>query len=155
MKSHVLRPLFVAIGLGVLLIIVRSFLTPSDFGIHGQSFTYSYFRLSNIDEWKAFTVKYQGQNYCAECHPDNYEEHENSKHRIIQCENCHGPAINHPDDPEALPIDRSRALCLRCHAALPYPQNPRSKIPGIDPQEHNPEATCSECHNPHNPNLEE
>ncbi len=155
MKSrHYLRPVFLALGLIIVLLIVRSFLTPPDFGIHGRNFTYGFFRLSNIDEWKAFTVKYKGQQTCAECHPENYEEHEKSKHRIIQCENCHGPALNHPDDPETLPIDTSRALCLRCHAKLPYP-NKRGQLPGIDPQEHNPEAACSECHNPHNPNLEE
>ena len=66
MKSrHYLRPVFLALGLIIVLLIVRFFLTPPDFGIHGRNFTYGFFRLSNIDEWKAFTVKYKGQQTCA------------------------------------------------------------------------------------------
>ena len=28
-------------------------------------------------------------------------------------------------------------------------------IPGIDPEQHNAGTECAECHNPHNPSLEE
>ncbi len=73
----------------------------------------------------------------------------------IQCENCHGPAIDHPENPETLSIEGTRLLCLRCHAYLPYPQSDRSVMPAVDPEEHNPEGLCHECHNPHHPNLEE
>lgn len=154
MKNHVLRPLWVALGLVALVLVGRHFMMPSDFGVHGRNFTYGYHRLSNIDEWKAFPVKYHGKEYCVECHDDNAVESMASKHSVIQCENCHGPATNHPDDPEKLIIDRSKALCLRCHAYLPYPKSLRSKLKGIDPQNHNPEAVCVECHNPHNPDVE-
>ncbi len=153
-SRHYLRPVFLALGLITLLLIVRFLLTPPDFGIHGRNFTYGFYRLSNIEEWKAFTVKYQGKQVCNDCHTEIYEEHQKSKHNIIQCENCHGPILNHPEEPETLPIDRSRALCLRCHAELPYP-NQRGQLPGIDPEEHNPETACSECHNPHSPQWEE
>jgi hypothetical protein len=27
-------------------------------------------------------------------------------------------------------------------------------LPGIDPYEHNPGENCVDCHNPHNPDLE-
>lgn len=159
MKSHVLRPLWVAIGLVCLILVVRHLMVPSDFGVNegmtGKSFTYNFYRASNVDEWKAFPVKYQGKEFCSECHSDRYEENLASKHALIQCENCHGPALNHPEDPEKLTIDRSRALCLRCHADLSYPGSMRSEIPPIDPEEHNPGEQCAECHNPHNPNLED
>lgn len=155
MKNHVWRPFWVAVGLVALVLVGRYFMMPADFGVHGRNFTYGFHRLSNIDEWKAFPVKYQGKEFCVECHDGNAEENMASKHNAIQCENCHGPAINHPDAPEKLIIDRSRALCLRCHADLPYPNSLRSKLKGIDPQEHNPEAVCVECHNPHNPNMED
>ena len=58
-KNHVLRPLWVAIGVAVLFLVVRPFIVPDDFGVHGKSFTYNYHRLSNIQEWKDFPVKYQ------------------------------------------------------------------------------------------------
>ena len=154
MKNHVLRPLWVAIGFIALILIVRHFMMPEDFGVHGRNFTYGFHRRSNIDEWKAFPVKYRGSEFCVDCHDDKVEENMASQHNIIQCENCHGPALDHPDDPPSLNVDRSRALCLRCHADLPYPNSLRSKLKGIDPQEHNPESECAECHNPHNPDLE-
>jgi hypothetical protein len=37
---------------------------------------------------------------------------------------------------------------------LPYPTSQRSELPGIDPQDHNPGENCVDCHNPHNPDLE-
>ncbi len=55
MKSHVLRPLWMAIGLVCLILVVRHIMVPSDFGVHGDSFTYNYYRAGNVDEWKAFT----------------------------------------------------------------------------------------------------
>lgn len=155
MKNHVLRPLWVAIGVIVLVFIARHIMVPDDFGVQGESFTYNFHRLSSVDDWKDFTVKYQGKALCAECHDDKYEENMASPHNIIECENCHGPAMEHPENPETLAIDTSRGLCLRCHASLPYPGNTRSNMKAIDPLEHNPDSECSECHNPHNPDLED
>ncbi len=155
MKNHVLRPLFVVIGVVAIILVARHLMVPADFGVHGKSFTYGFHRKSNIDEWKAFTLKYKDSAYCQECHEEQYEQNQASVHKTIQCENCHGPALNHPEDPEALEIDKSRALCLRCHSALPYPGSQRGDLPGIDPSEHNIDSECSECHNPHNPDLEQ
>lgn len=159
MRNHVLRPLFAAIGLVALILLVRHFWVPSDFGVQGESFTYNYHRASNVDEWKNFPVSYIGKDktleYCAECHEENSESIAASKHASISCENCHGPAKSHPDDPEVLTIDRNRALCLRCHQSLPYPGSHRGEIAAIDGQEHNLGEECVQCHNPHNPNLED
>jgi len=160
MKSHVLRPLWVSIGVVVLVLIIRANYVPADFGVHehredGKNFTFSFHRLGNIDDWKAFKVKYKGKEYCAECHEEETEKNLASKHSVIQCENCHGPAVDHPDNPETLTIDRSRELCLRCHSFLPYPGNKRSHMAAIDPEEHNPGEACADCHNPHKPNLED
>ncbi len=154
MKNHVLRPLFVAILAIALLLTVRSFMVPDDFGVHGENFTFGYHRASNVDEWKVFPISYKGKEYCQECHEDKFEENMASKHKNIECENCHGPALEHPEKPEALTIDMSRELCIRCHALLSYP-NDRGALPGIDPADHNPEEQCSECHNPHKPSLED
>ena len=155
MKNHAWRPLFVAIGAVALLLIVRANVVPSDFGVHGKNFTYGFHRKSSIDDWENFKVKYRGKEYCRECHEEKVEENLSSPHSIIQCENCHGPAIDHPENPEALPIESTRLLCLRCHAYLPYPQSNRADMPAVDPAEHNPGENCISCHNPHHPNLEE
>lgn len=161
MKNHVLRPLYAAIAVVALILIVRGVVVPADFGDHGKrsdgkNFTFAFYRAGAIDDWKAFPVKYKGTQVCAECHDDKAAEHQSSKHHNIQCENCHGPALGHPDNPEKLPIDRSRELCLRCHADLGYPaSSARSNIPAIDPAEHNPGEQCADCHNPHKPNLED
>jgi hypothetical protein len=48
---------------------------------------------------KKFKVKYLGKEYCKDCHPGKYDSINKTPHMSIQCENCHGPAIDHPSDP--------------------------------------------------------
>lgn len=154
MQNHAWRPLAVVIGAIALLLSLRAVVVPSDFGVNGENFTYGFHRKGAIDDWRAVTVKYKGKEYCRECHEEKVAENLSSPHKVIECENCHGPALGHPDNPEKLPVDRSRELCLRCHATLAYPQSNRAEMPAIDPAAHNPGQTCPECHNPHNPSLE-
>ena len=151
MKWHVLRPLGVAIGLIATIFVAREFLVPDDFGVHGQNFTYGYHRLSNIQEWKDFPVKYQGRENCEECHEENLTALNSSSHQNVECENCHGPAVGHPDPNEFLPLDKSRALCLRCHAFLEYPNSDRGKLKSIVDRTHRRRDECVKCHNPHDP----
>jgi len=151
MKNHVLRPFFAVIGIVILILLARMVLVPKDFGVHERGYMYGWHRLGNEGDWKKITVKYQGKEYCKGCHLEKYDTINKTPHRIIQCENCHGPAREHPSDPPKLAIDKSRAHCLRCHFPLPYPSSGRSKIKGIDPDKHNPDTECSTCHNPHNP----
>lgn len=154
MKSHVLRPLYVVIGIVAAILVVREFVVPEDFGVYERGYMYSWHRKSNEDEWKAFKVKYRSSEYCKDCHSDKYSSIMQTPHAIIQCENCHGPAIDHPENPQKLSIDKNRELCLRCHSSLPYPTSNRANIRGIDPDRHNPGIECVMCHNPHKPSLE-
>jgi len=154
MKSHVFRPLWIVFGLIAVILIARLFYVPKDFGVHERGYMYGWYREGNIKDWKNVKVKYQGSDYCKNCHPDKSESIAMTPHAIIQCENCHGPAIDHPSDPPKLTIDKSRALCLRCHFPLPYPTSGRANIRGIDPDTHNPDIECVMCHNPHKPSLE-
>ena len=154
MKSHVFRPLWVILGLIALVLIARFFYVPKSFGVHERGYMYGWYRAANIEDWKKVTVKYQGSDYCKTCHSDKYESISMTPHAIIQCENCHGPALGHPSDPPKLTIDKSRGQCLRCHSSLPYPTSGRANIRGIDPDRHNPDIECVMCHNPHKPSLE-
>ncbi len=158
MKNHVLRPLFVVIGIVILILLARTVLVPKDFGIWQRGYMYGWHRHGNEEDWKNFKVKYMGKEYCKDCHSDKYDSINKTPHKIIQCENCHGPAgtpegVVHYDSDKRpkLPIDKSRAQCLRCHFPLSYPTSGRANIRSINPDKHNPDIECSTCHNPHNP----
>lgn len=151
MKNHVWRPLFLVVAIVAGILFTRTLLVPSDFGVYERGYMYGWHRKSNEDDWKKIRVKYKTSSGCPECHKDKYDDIKASPHAIISCENCHGPAYDHPNDPQGLHIDRSRELCIRCHAYLPYKNNVRGNIPGIDPQNHYPQAQCIMCHYPHNP----
>ena len=160
MKSHVWRPLYVVIAFVVALLVFRFFYVPNDFVSGKRGFMYSFHRKSNEMEWKTQPAKYgtsgreRMHEYCSACHGTIVKLRSEKLHGIIPCEDCHGPAKNHPDDPEKLSIDRSRELCLRCHTDLPYTTSERKRIPGINPKTHNTGLECVKCHNPHNPSLE-
>jgi hypothetical protein len=151
MKNHVFRPLIVFLGIIGLILLARVFLVPKDFGAHERGYMYGWHRKADEQFWKDFKVKYQGREYCKDCHAEKLTAIMKTPHRNIQCENCHGPAVDHPETPPKLAIDKSRAQCLRCHYPLPYPTSGRSQIRGVDPDTHNPDTECSMCHNPHNP----
>lgn len=155
MKSHIWRPVFVVIGLVGLILLFRLIYVPDDFGTNEQGYMYGYHREGNVEDWKNFPSKYKDSEYCRNCHIDKDTDLSASQHAMIPCENCHGAALDHPVEPEKLKIDRSRALCIRCHAQLYTPTSGRSAIPGINPDQHNTGMECSVCHNPHNPGLEE
>ena len=155
MKGHVLRPLWLAIAIVLGVLVARHFMVPEDFGVHGESFTYNFYRLSNVDEWKAFPVKYQGRDYCGRCHKKNKKEITDSKHSNIQCESCHGPGAGHPKEVKKLSINASRDHCLRCHQYLAYPSSQRSQLPGVDGEKHMKRFECRKCHDPHHPDLED
>lgn len=155
MKNHVLRPLWLAIGVVVMVFIARHFMVPDDFGVHGDSFTYGFYRLGNLQEWKDFPVKYQGRERCEKCHDENSQSVVDSRHKKIQCENCHGPAAGHPKTVKKLVVDTSRDLCLRCHALLEYPNSKRGMMKGVVSEKHKKKFECTKCHNPHNPDLED
>jgi predicted CXXCH cytochrome family protein len=152
---HVLRPLDVVLAVGVIILMAQAVIAPKDFGTHESGYMYGWYRKSNEAEWKDFMVKYQGRAYCKDCHSEPSQKIQNGFHSSIECENCHGPAFDHPSEPPKLSIDRSRDLCLRCHALLPYPTSKRFEIKGIQPDAHNPGGECSACHEAHKPSKPE
>ncbi len=156
MKSHILRPLWVVLALIGITLIARAVIVPPDFGIHEKGYTYGWYRKGNEEEWKAVKIKHQTREYCKDCHAGLYKRVVSSRHAKVQCENCHSPAIDHPEKPEKLNIDRSRELCLRCHAYMPYrPVKYAELRTGTitlkmqDPDTHNPGMECVSCHSAH------
>jgi predicted CXXCH cytochrome family protein len=136
--------------------VARTYIEPSFAAVDGD-IMYQWHRTDNEAEWEDFTVKYQGRDYCRDCHPDQYDRITESKHALIQCENCHGPAIEHPVNPQKLVIDNRRELCLRCHSYLPYRPAEYAELSTgpipfkmKDPEEHNPGIECVNCHDVHN-----
>jgi predicted CXXCH cytochrome family protein len=146
---HVFRPLLAVLAVAALILTARVFVVPKDFGIHERGYMFGWYRKSNEEEWKAVKVNFQGKEYCKDCHAEQEKKVLSSAHKIIECENCHGPAREHPSEPPKLTIDRTRDLCLRCHTYLAYPTSKRAEIKGIDPGQHNPGAECSGCHDAH------
>ncbi|HDH01705.1 MAG TPA: cytochrome C, partial [Nitrospirae bacterium] len=70
MSSHVLRPLWVGIGVVALILVGRYLIVPTDFRIQERGFMYGYQRKSNGTDWEAFKVKCQTRKYCKDCHSD-------------------------------------------------------------------------------------
>ncbi len=151
MKNHVWRPLYIAITLVLIGVVVRFFIVPADFGVHERGYMYGWHRKSNELEWASLPVKYRTEKVCIDCHRDKYADIKDSPHANISCENCHGPNYDHPKNPKALEINRSRSLCLRCHAKLLYKGTLRGSMKGVNPESHYPQAECMMCHYPHNP----
>jgi hypothetical protein len=151
LKNHVWRPLYIVLVIVGGILLARTVLVPDDFGVYERGYMYGWHRKSNEAEWKTVRVKYKTAKVCVECHIDKYNDIKSSGHASISCENCHGPAYDHPQDPVGLNIDRSRSLCIRCHSYMPYKGNARGSIPGINPEKHYPQAQCVMCHIPHNP----
>ncbi len=116
-----------------------------------ENFTYGFYRLSNVQEWKDFPVKYLGREACTECHDENVHKLNASSHASVECENCHGPAANHPVSVKSLPLDTTREMCLRCHARLELPNSARGELLGIVDARHRRRSECIKCHNPHDP----
>jgi predicted CXXCH cytochrome family protein len=153
-SSHVWRPLLVVVLIVGVLVVARELYVPNDFGVHARGYTYGWYRERSVLDWKWAEIKYQGSESCRECHQKQVDVIRDMPHASIQCENCHGPALDHPDDPAKLTIDTTRELCLRCHTRLPYPSSARGGLRGIDPAAHNPGRPCVECHLPHQPTLD-
>lgn len=154
MKNHIFRPLLVVIALVVAFLVVRAWFVPKAFGVHERGYTYGWYNQANEQVWKNVSLKFRAPEDCRDCHEENASSVASSPHGIILCQNCHGPALDHPTNPESLEINTNRGLCLRCHVALPYPTSQRARIAGIDPLTHNPTKACVTCHNPHDPTEE-
>lgn len=126
---------------------VRALAVPDDFGEYGH------FRAGALDDNASLPIRYAGRAACEECHADVVEARAGSRHGLIHCESCHGPAADHAADPSSgtPPLPDTRESCLNCHAAsAPRP----ARHPQIVPSEHGEEGPCTVCHDHHHPDME-
>jgi cytochrome c553 len=155
--NHLIR----AGGLALLVIvgftIVRFLALPESWGIYGH------YRADAVAEEMAYEPVYQGADSCKECHAKRYKKWDSGKHRVVNCENCHGPGKEPATKPKTkckkdITINRTNDLCIRCHLKLParphdFPDIPH---PQIDVEKHmkgKGKISCFKCHNPHHPDL--
>jgi hypothetical protein len=127
------------------LVALKLVFTPHSFGEYG------FYRSSDVKGWMDYPIKYlQDPSRCASCHGTEYGSWEDSKHRSVHCETCHGPAVTHVQANGGAKLDKpiSREFCGLCHRRLF--SRPRG-FPQVDLAEHGEGEECAACHNPHDP----
>ncbi|MDX8410352.1 MAG: cytochrome c3 family protein [Mariprofundaceae bacterium] len=142
MPKHVARLIAIMVATAAVAIIARGYFTAESFGEYGH------YRANAVPEIAAQRVIFQGQQSCKQCHAERHAEWAAGSHHGVSCENCHGPARDHPVSGKLpIPADTVR-LCASCHEAMPA-------RPAMQPQiiiaEHAGAQACIECHNPHSP----
>ena len=152
--SHMVRAALLLVLFLTGLLFVRSVSTKVSIEFIGLS------RADNPSLWATRPVQNQSSATCAECHAARDISRQMSAHASVRCENCHGPAKAHAEDPNnpanaPLVLADSRSLCLTCHAKL---ASRPADFPQVDPTTHSTvlEGTtlsCASCHNPHNPGI--
>ena len=137
-----LIPLFIVfIGL---FLIVRSLLIPDSFGQYGH------YRGDALIDIAELELVHASKQDCYDCHDDIREMLENDVHAGLSCLICHGPGLEHVENPETDNIQKNsgREFCGRCHD-----QNAARSaevVCQVDIKTHNPEIEdCIDCHNPH------
>ena len=137
-----LIPLFIVfIGLFLL---IRHFLVPDSFGQFGH------YRGDALIDHAAKALVHASKEDCIECHSDIGEQLENEMHAGLSCIICHGPGLEHVDNPEADNIHKAsgREFCGKCHHINAAKST--DIIFQVDIASHHTEKeNCIECHNPH------
>jgi hypothetical protein len=139
------RRLAVVVGIIVVaVVVVRFVLVPRSL------VSREFHRAAAVEREVAKPVKFAGATACQGCHEDVATKKNQSFHKNLACETCHGPATAHADDPSTgkPPAPRDRKFCPVCHA---YDPARPTGFPQINPTTHNPLKPCFSCHNPHDP----
>ncbi|MDD5210048.1 MAG: cytochrome c3 family protein [Elusimicrobiales bacterium] len=146
--QHLIRVVIIFAVALVGFLSVRSLLVPKSFGKLGH------YRADSVDEFAAQPRHYAGAEACKKCHAQQVADKAKSSHRGINCESCHGALLGHVENPKSDNKPRRpketemRAFCGHCHErTISKP----AKYPQINLKEHNPDAPCNMCHQPHQP----
>jgi hypothetical protein len=146
---HVFRVLFLLLVAIVVVVIARPFVVPKSYGLYGA------YRFDSVAEVASRAPLHGGARSCADCHQERLAGLAKGAHRTVSCEVCHAPLAQHVQDGAfvgEMRVDRSFALCLRCHSKV---EGRPAAFPQIVAAQHAPDATvgraCLECHDPHSP----
>ncbi|MBI4285696.1 MAG: hypothetical protein HY670_07330 [Chloroflexi bacterium] len=144
--KHLFRAGVLLLGLfAIMFILPRVMPIPGsllDFGFHKPN------AAKDEQLWASLPISYAQSTACSSCHQDNYRAWQQSNHKTVACENCHGAANAHLNGQGLPEINDSRELCGTCHARVTG--RPVS-FPQVDMNEMGGQAACSTCHNPHDP----
>jgi predicted CXXCH cytochrome family protein len=146
--KHLIRAGAILFGIVFLAFVLPRLLeTPpslEDFGFYPKS------PEENARVWASQPLQFADPAECRSCHETNYVTWQESPHRNVLCENCHGPAVAHIEENVRLDIDTSPELCLQCHGQA---VGRRADFPQVDPAEHAGQQGCVSCHDPHSPQF--
>ncbi|MEK7721592.1 MAG: cytochrome c3 family protein [Elusimicrobiota bacterium] len=145
--QHLLRVAVIFIAAFIGFMGIRKLLVPESFGKLGH------YRADAVGEFAALTRHYAGEPACKRCHAQQVSDKAKSGHRSVSCESCHGALLSHADNPKLVKPDKPkevemRVFCGHCHEKSP---SRPAKFPQINLREHNPDASCNTCHQPHQP----
>jgi hypothetical protein len=149
-SRHVFRALLVLIVVLAVVIIGRSFMKPSSYGLYGP------YRHDNVKEQMEIRApRHAGAASCTPCHAEKAKQRTAGGHRAVSCEVCHGPLSRHVTAGKksaVMPADPSFTLCARCHRKVP---GRPEKFPQVVLEQHVDGPVegkvCLGCHDPHSP----
>ena len=150
-RSHTIRLVMIIVALVVVFALVRSFLIPESFG------TYGHYRGDNLAEQMKMPLVHLESAFCRDCHQDQHNRWQGSKHRAVNCEVCHGHWEIHNGNLKTMTAVNSNDACLLCHQALTGRPASVSQIKSFalhraEKEESKADVqTCVECHDPHAP----
>ena len=155
--NHIIRFVIILILVGIGFLLVRSFLVPDSFGIHG-SYTYGFHRGDSDQEQADCPAFYRGVDKCASCHADQVNEIASGPHKSVTCEACHGVWKAHNVKTASLvKKEISDEACLLCHRKLDARPKEFPQIENLvkhmkeQEQELEKDMTCIGCHSAHEP----
>ena len=138
--------MIVLIAAVAVFLLLRRAIIPPAFGQYGH------YRPGALDMVRQRPVSFAGQDSCIACHDDEANARAAGRHIHVACEACHGPQVQHANDPGAIKpqLPNVAKLCRGCHekdAAKP------KDFPQVVTTEHMGDMPCNSCHKPHNPHV--
>lgn len=118
-----------------------------DFGFHSRN------SVENEKLWASLPIQYASFSTCVNCHEEKYNLWMTGGHKVVSCENCHGPTSEHLETGKPpVVVGETKSLCSLCHAKL---VSRPSSFPQVDIVKMAGDKDCQACHDPHEPRAGE
>lgn len=158
-RSHIYRLTI------ILVIALTAFLLLKDLAVPASWDATAWYRTDALTDLQQQPARFGGNESCrgSQCHEPKanhqarLDELQNSVHKTLACETCHGPLIDHAQGEHKVGdahLARGK-LCLRCHGAL---LGRAEKVAQFSPEfpihkmmQVTEEKPCIDCHSPHAP----